>query len=52
LAAITSNCNEMQILTKICKKLESSLSFSSENAVTEGAYLRQVKTATMNVFFY
>jgi len=30
------------MLTKICKKLESSLSFSYENTVTEGTNLRPV----------
>jgi len=33
----------MQILTKICRKSESSLSFSYENTITEGTNLRPIK---------
>jgi len=33
----------MQMLTKICRKSESNLSFSYENSVTEGTNLRPVK---------
>jgi len=33
----------MQILTKICRKSESSISLSYENTVTEGTNLKQVK---------
>jgi len=36
--------NEMLILTKICKKPESSLSFRYENTVTDVTNLRPVKT--------
>jgi len=33
----------MQMLTKICRKSESSLSFSYESTVTEGTNLRPIK---------
>jgi len=33
----------MKILTKICNKLESSLSFSYENTATVGTNLRPIK---------
>jgi len=36
-------CNEMQLLTKICKKSEASLLFSYENTVTERTNLRPIK---------
>ena len=40
---IIHRCNEMQILTKICRKSESSLPFSYENTVIVGTNLRPVK---------
>jgi len=33
----------MQMLTKICRKSESNLSFSYENTVTEGTNMRPIK---------
>jgi len=38
-------CNEMQMLTKFCRKLEPSLSFSCKNTVSviEGTNLRPIK---------
>jgi len=43
------------MLTKICRKSKSSLSFSYETTVTEGTNLRSVKAvgyAVMNVFLH
>jgi len=44
----------MQILTKTCRKSESSLAFSYENTVTEGTNLRPIKEVPpyTNVFFH
>jgi len=42
----------VQILTEICRKLESSLSFSLKKTVTEGTNLRPSNQCpAMNVFF-
>jgi len=43
----------MQMLTKICSKSESNLTFSYLNTDTEGANLRPMKTMRHdNVFFH
>jgi len=43
----------MQMLTIICRKSKSSLSFGYENTVTEGTNLRPIKAMwAMNVFFH
>jgi len=41
----------MQILTKFCRKSESSLSFSHENIVTEGVNRKPIKEMRRNERF-
>jgi len=42
----------MQMLTKISRKSESSLSFSYESSVTEGTNLRPIKAMRRNERFF
>jgi len=48
---IIYRCNEMQMLTKICRKSESSLSFSYENIVIVGANFGRVKAMRLDECF-
>jgi len=42
----------MQMLTQICRKSESSLSFRLENTVTEGTNLRPIKAVCRDECFH